>query len=168
MHHVSRRVATVVAATGLTLGAAVGLSTSSQAASATFTTPMSGAEEVPAVDTHARGVATFQLSNDGTELSYRVIASNIDDVHMAHIHLGAAGATGGVVVWLYPDAPPPVHIEGRHSGVLATGTITSDDLVGALAGMDLSDLVDAMEAGMTYVNVHTMENMSGEIRGQID
>lgn len=168
MHRTSRRAATALAATGLALGVGLGVAATSYAASATFTTPLSGAEEVPAVDTHARGVATFRLSNDGTELHYRLIASNIEDVHMAHIHLAEAGTNGGVVVWLYPDAPPPVHIEGRHSGVLATGTITSEDLVGALAGAGLDALVEAMEDGMTYVNVHTMEHMGGEIRGQID
>jgi hypothetical protein len=51
--------------------------------------------------------------------------------------------------------------------VLATGTITAADLVGPLAGQPLSALVDAMEAGETYVNVHTSQFPAGEIRGQI-
>src|SRR5690606_22090148 len=120
-----------------------------------FTAPLNGAEEVPSVDTPARGVAIFQLSADGSELSYRLIASNIENVMMAHIHCcSAPGGNAGVVVWLYPeDGPPPETIPGRHAGTLATGTITSADLVGSLAGMSLDALVDEIVAGNAYVNV---------------
>lgn len=130
---------------------------------------LTGDEEVPPVDNRAQGQATFRLSRDGTELSYRLIVANIEDVFMAHIHMAPPGVNGGVVVWLYPEGgPPPQLIEGRTQGVLATGVITADDLTGALAGMELSDLVAAMDAGNTYVNVHTTANPGGEIRGQIE
>jgi hypothetical protein len=132
-----------------------------------FVAPLEGAQEVPPVDTRARGMAHFQLSRDGSEVSYRLIVANIEDVLMAHIHLAPAGVNGPVVVWLYPDTPPPQLIEGRFSGVLATGTFDASDLVGPLAGADLEDLLDAMAAEGTYVNVHTADNPPGEIRGQI-
>lgn len=133
-----------------------------------FVAPLSGDEEVPSVDTRARGVAIFKLSADGTQLTYRLIASNIDDVTMAHIHCCApAGDTADPAVWLYPDGPPPQLIPGRHDGVLATGTITSGDLVGELAGMGLDDLVASIMAGDAYVNVHTQAHPGGEIRGQL-
>ncbi len=77
------------------------------------------------------------------------------------------GQNGGVVVWLYPSAPPPQLIPGRTNGTLATGTITDANLVGSLAGQGLAALLDAMEAGNTYVNVHTTAYPAGEIRGQI-
>jgi hypothetical protein len=145
-----------------------------------FVTALSGGEEVPAVHTRARGVATFQLSADGSALSYRLIASNIENVHMAHIHLGARGENGPVVVWLHPvPGPPPGPADsGRQNGVLATGTITAANLVGPLQGAPFSALVDALIAGGAYVNVHTSSttiplgepgnNPAGEIRGQID
>lgn len=132
-----------------------------------FVAPLEGAQEVPPVETRARGMAHFQLSRDGSEISYRLIVANIEDVLMAHIHLSPIGQNGGVVVWLYPDGPPPQLIEGRSAGVLATGTITSDDLVGDLGGEALDDLLDAMRSGGAYVNVHTSANPGGEIRGQI-
>lgn len=133
-----------------------------------FVAPLSGDQEVPAVDTDATGVAKFQLRGDGEALGFRVNVASIDDVTMAHIHLAPRGENGAVVAWLYPDAPPPQLIEGRTNGPLATGTVTDDDLVGPLAGADLDALVDAIEAGEAYVNVHTSEFGSGEIRGQID
>jgi hypothetical protein len=132
-----------------------------------FRAHLSGDEEVPPVDTRAQGQAIFQLSKDGTELHYKLIVANIEDVTMAHIHLAPRGRNGGVVVWLYPEAPPPQLIPGRTQGVLAEGVITASDLVGPLAGMDLSDLIGAINAGNTYVNVHTTAFPGGEVRGQV-
>lgn len=139
-----------------------------QASPNNFAAPLSGDQEVPAVDTRATGVGIFHLGGDGSELSYRLNVANIENVTQAHIHLGARGENGGVVAWLYPDGPPDILIPGRTNGTLATGTITDADLVGALAGQTVADLVDLIEAGQAYVNVHTSENPGGEIRGQID
>lgn len=137
------------------------------AANRNFVAHLSGRAEVPPVETLAQGQAIFHLSKDGTELHYKLIAANIENVFMAHIHLAPADTAGPIVVWLYPDAPPAQLIDGRFDGVLAEGTITAENLMGPLAGMSLSDLVAQMEAGNTYVNVHTTQHSSGEIRGQI-
>ncbi len=146
-----------------------------------YVAPLSGGEEVPANASMGRGTAIFQLSADGTQLDYRITASNIENVHMAHIHaLAPAGSNTGVVVWLFPSTavgPGPLG-SGRHDGVLAEGTITAANLVGAFAGEPLSVLVDAIESGQAYVNVHTNDGMgeintgigdlqNGEIRGQL-
>jgi len=120
------------------------------------------------VETQAQGQAVFQLSKDGKQLRYKLAVANIKDVTMAHIHLAdQVGGNGPPVVWLYPDAPPPQEIPGRFDGVLAKGIVTADDLVGPLAGMSLDELKEAMEEGLTYVNVHTTQNPGGEIRGDI-
>lgn len=130
-----------------------------------FRTHLKGENEVPAVETNAQGQAIFKV--EGTSIHYKLIVANIEDVRMAHIHNAPAGENGGVVVWLYPSAPPPQLIEGRFQGILAEGTITADDLVGSLEGESLDRLLDEMKAGNTYVNVHTVEHGGGEIRGQI-
>jgi hypothetical protein len=132
-----------------------------------FVAHLSSGEEVADVDSRAQGQAIFHLSEDGTELSYKLIASNIENVTQGHIHLAPVGQNGSIVVWLYPSAPPAQLIPGRSDGILAEGVITSSDLVGPLAGGDLSDLVEQMRAGNTYVNVHTSQFGPGEIRGQI-
>jgi hypothetical protein len=133
----------------------------------TFVAHLSGSEEVPVADTRAQGQAIFKISKDGASIDYKVIASNIENITMAHIHLAAVGVNGPVVVWLYPNAPPAQLIPGRQNGVLAEGTITSSNLVGPLAGQDLDALIGAIMAGNTYVNVHTSQFPGGEIRGQI-
>jgi hypothetical protein len=131
-------------------------------------THLSGGEEVPPRDTNAQGQALFQLNAAGTELRYKLNVANINNVVQAHIHMAGAGFNGGIVVWLYPSAPPAVLIPGRSDGVLAEGVITSASLVNALAGQPLSALLSVMRAGNTYVNVHTTQFPPGEVRGQID
>jgi hypothetical protein len=53
------------------------------------------------------------------------------------------------------------------NGTLAEGTFTAANLVGPLAGATLADLLAEMEAGNSYVNVHTLAFPPGEIRGQV-
>jgi hypothetical protein len=149
-----------------------------------FKTKLSGDQEVPPVgvviDTRAKGQAEFKLSKDGTELRYKLNVSKIKNVFQAHIHMAPAGSNGPVVVWLFPSTTPgagPVG-QGRFNGKIAEGTITAADLVGPLAGQPLSALVDAIQAGNAYVNVHTSDGIDpgntgpgdfpgGEIRGQL-
>lgn len=128
----------------------------------------------------AVGNAIFQLSADGTELSYKLIVANIENVFQAHIHQGKAGANGGIVVWLYPSTAPAAGPlgGGRIQGVIAEGTITKANLVNALAGKELSDLLALIENEEAYVNAHTNDGVAptntgpgdypgGELRGQL-
>jgi hypothetical protein len=132
-----------------------------------FVAALSGFQEVPPVMTLARGMAYFQLNFDVTELSYTLNVANIQNITQAHIHLAPPGENGPVVAWLYPSGPPPILIPGRFNGVLATGVITGDDLIGPLLGEPLDELIAAIKDGNAYVNVHTSQNPGGEIRGQI-
>ena len=146
----------------------------SPAASQNFVAPLSGREEVPARDTDARGVATFKLSQDGTELSYKLIVANIENVVAAHIHCGIVGVNGPVGVTLFHGAP----IVGRFDGVLAEETITAPDPGNGCGWLTVADVVAAINSGGAYVNVHTNDGVAppntgpgdfpgGEIRGQV-
>ena len=141
-----------------------------------FVAHLSGANEVPTHDTRAVGEIKLQLSEDGTEVEYRLISSNIDNVFMAHIHVAPAGVNGPIVVFLFGPVAPG---GGRGDGVLAHGTFTAANLIGPLAGHPLSDLIAALSTGGAYANVHTNDGVAptntgpgdfpgGEIRGQID
>jgi hypothetical protein len=139
-----------------------------------FRAVLSGADEVPSRETLARGVATFQLSADGTELGFRLVVSNIENVFAAHIHCGAPGVAGPVGVTLFVGAPGG----GRTDGVLAEGTVTEPDAGNGCGWADLAAVMTAIESGNTYVNVHTNDGIDpantgpgdfpgGEIRGQV-
>ena len=136
---------------------------------------LSGKEEVPPRKTRSRGTAVFQLSDDGTQLHYKLVTGRINNVVASHIHLAPRGVNGPVVAVLAGPFPAG---GGKSSGLLAEGIITADDLLGPLAGQPLSALVDAAIAGDTYVNVHTNDGVDppntgpgdfpgGEIRGQL-
>lgn len=128
-----------------------------------FRAHLAGRNEVPPVDTDGQGQAVFKLSKDGSELHYKINVANIDDVTQSHIHVAPAGQNGGVVAFLFGFVSGGVTV----NGTLVEGTVTAADLIGALAGQTLADLVAEMRAGNTYVNVHTVEHPPGEIRGQI-
>ena len=134
-----------------------------------YTAHLSGRNEVPtAVNTNATGEAIFHISKDGKSISYKLITSNIDNLLMAHIHIGTPSVNGPITVWLYPESGPPPHlISGRFDGVLATGTITAKDLMGPLQGDVLDSLITRIKNGDAYVQVHTVQHKTGEIRGQI-
>jgi glucose/arabinose dehydrogenase len=130
-----------------------------------FRAHLNGRQQPTPVDTLAQGQAIFQLSKDRTELKFKVIVANIDNVIGAHIHLAPAGQNGPIVLPLLgnPFIPDP---GVTANGILVEGTATAADVSGPLAG-DLDALIAAMRAGDTYVNVHTVEFRPGEIRGQI-
>ena len=114
-----------------------------QSLSATLT----GATEVPGPgDTNGSGVATVSFS--GTTVSYNILVNQIAAPTAAHIHRGAAGVSGNVVIDFAPV----------FAGGLASGAVTAD---AALIAEILSN-----PAGF-YVNVHNAEFQAGAIRGQL-
>lgn len=127
-----------------------------------FRAHLSGDEEVPPVETRARGQAVFQQTLSG--LDFELAVANIDNVFAAHIHCAPDGVNGPVGVTLFSESPP---VEGPVNGVLSEGTVTAPDEDNACGWDNLADVVVAIKSGDTYVNVHTTENPSGEIRGQI-
>jgi CHRD domain len=119
---------------------------------------LTGSEEVPPVQTEATGIAEFMpMGMDSVD--YSVNATNIEGVTAGHIHFGAKGENGPVVVTLFKYDTPT-------NEVSENGTITADKLEGPMAGKQISDLAAAGNNGTLYVNVHTEQNPNGEIRGQ--
>ena len=138
-----------------------------------YSVHLNGDTEVPANASLANGQAIFKLSADGTSLDYMLIVANLDNPVAAHIHVGPPGVNGPVVAFLFGPAAPA---GGTANGVIAQGTITAANLVGPLAGQPLSALVEALNSGNAYVNVHTNDGVppagtgpgdlpGGEIRG---
>lgn len=130
--------------------AALPLSLGARRPAETFTATLSGGSEVPPITSKATGSATVTL--DGNKLSYEIRVKNLDNPTMAHIHKGAPGHDGPHIVPLW-DGDKPIGF----TGVLAKGTVTVKPEVAA-----------AIRSGNAYVNVHTQEHPSGELRGQLE
>jgi hypothetical protein len=106
---------------------------------------LTGAEEVPPVSAQGSGKGSFTVGSDGA-VSGSVSTSGVQGT-MAHIHRGAKGQNGPVVVPLTKNG----------------------DTYTAPAGAKLSDAdLQAFREGRLYVNVHTDRNKGGEVRGQLN
>ena len=120
---------------------------------------LTGSEEVPPVQTNATGMAEISAYTvAGDSITYSVNAMNIQGVTAGHIHLGKPGENGPIVFTMFKYDPP-------RNEVLETGTITADKLEGPMAGKRVFDVALAGSNGSLYMNIHTVENPNGEIRG---
>lgn len=106
-------------------------------------------EVTPSLST-GMGAASFKLSTTMDTLWYDVAVDGLTgDIQGAHLHAGAAGASGSVVIDLSSN------ISGNRIMGMVTGSSITNELVGD------------MLAGGIYVNVHTLLYSDGEIRGQV-
>jgi hypothetical protein len=105
---------------------------------------LTGAEEVPAVPTQAKGSGSFRVAEDGT-VSGSVTTEGMQGT-MAHIHQAAKGQNGPVIVPLTKNGDTYSVPEGKK--------LTPAQM-------------DALKAGNLYVNVHSDKNKGGEIRAQL-
>lgn len=159
--------------TGATLGVGAGVlgagvGSAQMSGSPAFSTgQMTGESQPKQVETNANGVGMFTLA--GQNVRFVLLVSKLENVTEAHIHRGASGEDGPVVVWLYPStsATEGQQFSGEFDGVLASGTFGASDLVGPLKGRSLDELASVIASGDAYVNVHTKKYPDGEIRGQL-
>jgi hypothetical protein len=138
----------------------------------TFTVQMTAAQEVPAItgaEANATGTATitFNVPRDtsgnvtgGGSATFAVQMNNFPNgasAIRAHIHPGAAGQTGGVLVDTGLTPGSPVNMPNG-SG---TFNLTQTGLT-----QDQATQIVNNPAGF-YFNVHTPTNPNGAIRGQL-
>lgn len=128
-----------------------------------FTAELSGAEVVPAVDTPATGSAVFKIDPTSTRAYFKLTLSNVTDVIASRVHEGKPGMSGQGLLILYPGPT----LSGPYTGVLAQGYFDSTVLIGSLTGRSLAEFAVLLQSGNAYVNVGTVSNPKGEIRGQI-
>jgi hypothetical protein len=157
-----------------------------------FVAHLSGAAEVDPIETLATGQALFMYSEvsppsdsipEGVppggplagrapmQINYKLLVSETSDAEdgdegqlvAAHIHCAPEGQNGPVSVTLFSSANGGVITPAEVRGAITDASIEDNGCPIA----SLTELLEAMEAGETYVNVHTNAHPSGEIRGQI-
>jgi hypothetical protein len=115
------------------------------AAAQQFNLKLSGAQENPPVNTQASGTAQITVAPD-LGVTGSITTTGINPT-AAHIHTGAAGANGPVIV--------PMTKNGDNGFVFPAGA----KLTPAQG--------EALKSGGLYVNVHSAANPGGEIRAQM-
>lgn len=139
---------------------------------------LTGFEEPPALSTKAGGEFHARLDRRRATISYKLRYTGMADVQQVHIHLGQRAVRGGVSVWLCGNAGGP--LAGMPPGTqrcppapaTIRGEIRPADVVGpadqGIEPREFGELVRALRAGATYVNVHSAEHPGGEIRAQLE
>jgi len=138
---------------------------------------LTGYEETPSsVSTTGNGTFTARISNDESRVDWKLSYADLEGaVQQAHIHFGQKAVTGPITVFLctnlgngpagtQPCPAPPATISGTFTAVDVTNLANER---GISAG-ELDELILAIRAGVTYVNVHSTRWPGGEIRSQIN
>lgn len=117
-----------------------------------FTTTLLANQQVPAVDAPGVGSASVSTVNGKTRVVLDVVGLT-SSLSSAHIHAGAPGANGGVVLDL----------------LSATGTGKRDTSNPRELHLDFiyDATISGLATGTHYINVHTVNNPSGELRGNL-
>ena len=129
-----------------------------------FNASLNGENSIPAKDTKAVGEVVVTISKDESSVHYKVMVANIKNVAASHFHLAPPSSNGKIVVPLFANPNPQP--SGPMNGIMAEGDITASDVKGDLEG-DLAGFIAAIRSGNIYINVHTMQNPGGEIRGNL-
>ncbi len=120
----------------------------------------------PGLITSAKVKAKFDKTF--TEVEVRLEVEGGANVVAAHFHCARPGAVGPVAFGLF--SPGPLAYDGSQAkGVLTNADFTGADCV-PLIGRPVNNiaaLAFAMEDGLIYVNLHTTDNLPGEVRGQM-
>ena len=141
-----------------------------------FDESLSGYQEDP-LTLSTTGNGTFRPSSRraAPEISYRLSYAGLEgNVLQAHIHFGGAAQSGGISVFLCTNlGNGPVGTQLCPAApATITGTIVAANVIGpagqGITAGQLGELVQAIEAGVTYVNVHSSLYPGGEIRAQLD
>jgi hypothetical protein len=122
----------------------------SLAAPKKFTVALTGAEQVPPVQTSGSGKADLAYDPANRKVVWSITYTGLSGpVTMAHFHgPAAAGKNAGVAVWLTRQgAPVGGYIKGG-------ATLTPEQ-------------AEQFAAGQWYINLHTKDHPDGEIRGQV-
>ncbi|MCW3015774.1 MAG: hypothetical protein JWO02_2866 [Solirubrobacterales bacterium] len=134
----------------LLLGAAVaalaaGGSIAAAQSTTTLKASMTGKAEVPGpADANGKGSATIKIT--GTKVCYTLSYSNIGTPNASHIHRGATGKAGSVVVALFTGTP-------KKSACVTTTSSLAKQI--------------AQKPASFYVNIHNKAFPNGAIRGQL-
>jgi len=115
-----------------------------------------GANEVPGVTTNGTGTAQVLVDRGGHAIYYQIDYSGLSGpLAAAHIHVGAPGSNGPVML-------PLVVADGT-----LVGTLTQSSFQSTAQAPTWADALAAIRSGNAYVNLHSAANPGGEVRANL-
>ena len=136
------------------------------AAATQFVARLNGSQEATAVavgvTTGSWGTFTMTLNADGSMPFVLDVFNLPSGATVGHIHVGGPGQAGPTAI----NLPIPANISNdfRLTGTLQLSSLTPRPDQGVRSA---EDFIQALRGGQTYVNVHTLVNPGGEIRGHL-
>lgn len=133
-----------------------------------FSARLSGAEEVPPINT--AGTGNFEMTIQPGAITFSLTFSDLSSpLAVAHLHFAPSKVNGGVMIFLcggggQPDCPATT--EGTITGTITAANVTGPAAQGIAPG-DLDSALEAVRDGLSYANMHTANFGGGEIRGQV-
>jgi CHRD domain len=113
-----------------------------------------------ATNSNGTGTATVTYNAAANDFTYTLSwASLTGDATMAHIHHGAAGVSGPILIPFFTTTMP--------ASDTISGTFTQADVTPADGISTIAEIAQAIEAGDAYINIHTALYPAGELRGQL-
>jgi hypothetical protein len=136
---------------------------------------LSGYNEVPlALSTASTAEFRARISRAQDAITYTLSYSALEGaVTQSHIHFGSASQSGGISVFLCSNlGNGPAGTQACPEGpATISGTLRAADVIGpsaqGITAGEFAELIAAIRAGSTYVNVHSAAHPGGEIRAQI-
>ncbi len=126
--------------------------------------PLRGTQERPTqVATSATGAVTVTFNSANTGLNVQISTQNLAGVTSAELHVGQPGTTGPAIFTLY-TATSSSSFSSGFSKDLTSANLTVQPSANINS---LTDAINAINAGSTYINISTQQNPTGELRGQI-
>jgi CHRD domain len=138
---------------------------------------LNGYEENMAVSTPGVGEFRARIDRSGETIRYKLSFEDVPtEVRQAHIHFEKHTNNGPIVAWLCDSAGNPSPREstpacpaagGTVEGVIARDDVGTGSAAQGIAAGEFAEFVQAIRAGVTYVNVHSVAFPGGELRSQI-
>jgi len=108
----------------------------------------------------------LRLSDNDTKLHFRLRAEGMTRIIQSHIHIGAPGTVGPVVVFFFAPTPNTVDKAVTGEDFEVAGVRTAADFA-LPTGVTFAAFLADLRSGNTYVNIHSPAHPGGEIRGVI-
>jgi len=137
---------------------------------------LGGYQETPSISSTGTATFTADVAKDGQSVDWKMSYASLEgNISQSHIHFGQRGVAGGISVFLCTNlGNGPAGTQacpGPHDGTIS-GTFRPVDVIGPAAqgitAGEWDELMNAIDAGKAYANIHSNLWPAGEIRAQLN